>query len=115
MSAAGLNIFELYRLCKEHAGSFEFEVNFHNRIVDPLRGIVLLLIGVPFILGKEGLNRSRFLGILKAILVCAAFYTLGFVATNLGRHGHLQPVLAAWAPTMMFGSVGLLMFDSMQS
>ncbi len=115
LSPAALNIFDLYRLCKEHAESYEFEVSFHNRLVDPLRGIVLLLIGIPFILGKEGLNRSRFLGILKAILVCAAFYTLGFVATNLGRHGHLHPVLAAWAPTIMFGSVGLLLFDSMQS
>ncbi len=115
IDAAAMSIFDLRQLCKEHPNSYDFQLNFHSRIADPFRGIVLLLIGVPFMLGFDGMNRSRFMGILKSVIVCAAFYTFGFVVANLSKNGHLNPLLAAWMPTVMFGAGGLLLFDSMRS
>lgn len=112
---SALSFVELRQLCRDHPESSALQVNLHERVSYPLKGIVLLLLGVPFIVGFGGLNRSRFMGILNCVIVCAVFYTLGFVASHFGINGRLHPILAAWTPTIMFGAVGLLLFDSMRT
>ena len=110
-----IGFFELRRLCREHPEMAEFHLNYLGRIVFPLKGVVLLLIGIPFMVGLDGLGQSMFIGILKCLIVCAVFYTLGFVTFHFGINGRLHPVLAAWLPTVMFGAIGLLLFDSMRT
>ena len=112
---SALSFFELRQFCKDHPESHLLHVNLHERAAYPLKGIVLLLLGIPFMVGFDGLNRSRFMGILNCVIVCAVFYTLGFVASHFGINGRLHPILAAWIPTIMFGAVGLLLFDSMRT
>jgi len=38
---------------------------------------------------------------------------LSYVCANLGNMGILHPILAAWLPIVMFGSLGLFLFDWM--
>jgi lipopolysaccharide export LptBFGC system permease protein LptF len=33
----------------------------------------------------------------------------------MGIQGNLDPLLAAWLPVLLFGSLGLVLYDSMQS
>lgn len=107
-----IGFLELRRLCREHPEISAFHLNFHGRIAFPLKGVVLLLIGIPFMVGLDGLGQSMFIGILKCLIVCVVFYTLGFATFHFGINGRLHPVLAAWLPTVMFGAIGLLLFDS---
>jgi len=112
---AALKFGELRELCRTHPDVHSFQVNLHDRVVYPLKPLVLLLIGVPLLIGFDGLGRSRFLGILYCVIVCAVFYATGFVSSHFGLTGRLHPILAAWTPTVMFGAAGMLMFDNMRT
>jgi len=49
-------------------------------------------------------------------LFLAAFYQVGFVFSEaLGRYGYLPPMLAAWAPNLVFVGLGALLFLSLDS
>lgn len=89
-----------------------YVVTLHARMVQPLTGVVLLLIGIPCLLGSSGMSRSRLLGVLACILICVAFWATTFICTSLGNEAYLPPVLAAWLPVALFGSTGILLFDA---
>ncbi|MBM4082238.1 MAG: YjgP/YjgQ family permease [Planctomycetes bacterium] len=107
MSSDGLKA-----LIRKEPTNLKYRVLLHGRAVQPLVGVVLLLIGIPFIVGYETLSHSRFLGLLACIVVCGVFWTLTFLCNSLGTSGYCPPALAAWLPVMLFGAVGLLLFDA---
>jgi len=107
-----LTVDQLRVLHRRYPRDRRYVVMLHSRMVEPLTGVVLLLIGIPFLLGNSGLSRSRMLGVLACILICVAFWATKFVCTSLGNEAHLPALLAAWLPIALFGSVGVLLFDS---
>ena len=104
---------ELRDLCKREPGNPRYSVMFHSRVAYPLTNFVLLFLGIPFIIGFERMSRNIFLRIGISVLICCAFYVLSYVCANLGNMGILHPILAAWLPIVMFGSLGLFLFDWM--
>jgi lipopolysaccharide export LptBFGC system permease protein LptF len=89
-----------------------FELN--KRMAAPLANIVLLLIGLPFVLKRE--VKSPFLAIVLAAFIAGAFLALELLCENFAAEGSiLTPLTGAWAPIIIFGPVGVLLFDSIES
>jgi LPS export ABC transporter permease LptG len=105
---------ELRDLCKREPENPRYSVMFHSRVAYPLTNFVLLFLGIPFVIGFERMSRNIFLRVGISVLICCAFYVLSYVCANLGNVGILHPILAAWLPIVMFGSLGLLLFDWMR-
>jgi len=85
----------------------------HRHITYPLANLILLLLSLPFAIHFE--RGSRIERVLGAIGVCAAYLLFDLTCQNLGQSGWLTPVVAAWSPTILFGSLGVVMFSSMRT
>ncbi|WKZ19096.1 MAG: LptF/LptG family permease [Candidatus Jettenia sp. CY-1] len=109
-----LNFEQLKNLCKNEPDNPRNSVLFHSRIAYTLTHFVLLLLGIPLVVGFERLSRNLFLRVGLCVLICGIFYALLFICSNLGNTGMLHPILAAWLPIIIFGSAGLLFFDMMR-
>ncbi|MBI5309142.1 MAG: LptF/LptG family permease [Planctomycetes bacterium] len=104
---------QLKDLCKNEPDNPRNSVIFHSRIAYTLTHFVPRLLGIPLAIGFARLSKNMFIRMGLCALVCGIFYALSFVCSNLGNTGLLHPLLAAWLPTVIFGSVGLLFFDMM--
>ncbi|MBW7898367.1 Lipopolysaccharide export system permease protein LptG [Candidatus Brocadiaceae bacterium B188] len=109
-----LSFEQLKELCKNEPNNPRNRVLFHSRIAYTLTHFVLLLLGIPLVIGFDRLSRNLFLRVGLCVFVCGVFYALSFVCTSLCNMGAIHPILAAWLPHIMFGSVGLLFFDMMR-
>jgi lipopolysaccharide export system permease protein len=109
-----LSLEQLRELCKNEPDNPRNSVLFHSRIAYTLIHFVLLLLGIPLVVGFERLTRNLVLRVGLCVLVWGIFYALSFICSNLGNTGMLHPILAAWLPIIIFGSVGLLFFDMMK-
>jgi lipopolysaccharide export system permease protein len=79
----------------------------------PLAGLVLLLVGLPFLVGEErGRGVERF---AVGVLLCMAYFVVDFVTRTWGINGEIGPLYAAWFPLVLFGSLGLVLFGSMRT
>src|SRR3990167_2151486 len=105
---------ELRELCKKEPENPRYSVMFHSRVAYPLTNFVLLFLGIPFVIGFERMSRNIFLRVGISILICCAFFVLSYVCINLGNMGILHPLLAAWLPVVIFGCLGLFLFDGMR-
>ncbi len=108
-----LSFEQLKELCKSDSNNPRNRVLFHSRIAYTLTHFVLLLLGIPLVVGFERLSRNLFLRVGLCVFICGIFYALSFVCASLGNLGTIHPILAAWLPHVIFGSVGLLFFDMM--
>ncbi len=93
----------------------DFRVVFHSRIAAILSPIILLLVGIPCLIGFETTVKSRFLGVIVSIVVAASFYALGFALSSMGSTETVNPILAGWLPSIVGGSAGLYLFQGMHT
>ncbi|PIE24059.1 MAG: hypothetical protein CSA62_04430 [Planctomycetota bacterium] len=91
----------------------ELSFAFHHFFTFPLANIVLLLLALPFALRFERGSRAE--RMVSALAICGAYLVSDLVSQNLGARGTLHPVVAGWLPTVLFGSLGLVLFDAVQS
>ena len=85
----------------------------HRHIAYPLANVILLLLSLPFAIHFE--RGSRIERVLSAIGVCVAYLLFDLTCQNLGYLGHVHPLVAAWSPTILFGSLGVVMFSGVRS
>lgn len=92
---------------QEAAGypTHELQVQLHAKVADPLRGVVLLLVGLPFAFttGRHG----ALYGFGVAVIVAVAFFVVVALFQALGAAEYLPPVAAAWAPNALFSVAGV--------
>ena len=85
----------------------------HYHMTFPLAGLVLLLVGLPFLMGQErGRGVER---VAIGLFLCVTYFGVDFVARTLGLNGTLGPIHAGWFPIVLFGSLGAVLFGSMRS
>jgi lipopolysaccharide export system permease protein len=77
----------------------------------PLANLVLLLVGLPLLMRHERGRGAE--GLAKGLLLCLFFFAADFVCRNLGVQGSLDPLLASWLPVLFFGSLGIVLFESL--
>ncbi|MFO7957900.1 MAG: LptF/LptG family permease [Candidatus Brocadiia bacterium] len=104
---------ELYRLMRRQPDVPHFRVLFHSRLASFFSPFILLLVGIPCLIGFEHSVGSRFLSVIISIVVAAGFYALTFVFTSMGETQTIPAVLAAWLPPIAGGSLGLWLFQAM--
>jgi LPS export ABC transporter permease LptG len=85
----------------------ELRVELHRKISFPVVSIIMALIGIPFAFstGRKGTLHGVALSILIGMIYWGAFG----VFEVMGASRMLAPVLAAWAPNLLFGTGGLYM------
>jgi len=81
------------------------KVALYSKVSFPLAALVTLLIGVPFSFtpGKKG----ALYGIGIAIVVGLTYYITTRVFAFMGDSAILPPLMAAWAPNVLFGVAAL--------
>lgn len=85
-----------------------FEHAFWARLIEPLAGMVMLILGVPFAMGnlrKVGAGQRMLVGVLIGL----AFYLINQTTGQVGQVFGFNPLLSAALPSLLFLTVGLVM------
>ena len=79
-------------------------VELQRKIAFPMVTIVMTLLAIPFAVttGRRGAMYGIGIGIVLAIV----YWTMLSVFAAIGAGGLLPPMLAAWAPNILFGRGG---------
>jgi LPS export ABC transporter permease LptG/LPS export ABC transporter permease LptF len=89
MRAAGFNV-------------VPFLVDLHQKISFPFVTIIMTLLGVPFAVTTG--RRGALYGIGVGIVLAMVYWTANNLFGAVGDAGLLPPLLAAWAPNVLFGA-----------
>lgn len=85
----------------------------HRHMTFPLANLILLLLALPFAIHFE--RGARIERTLAAIGVCGAYLLVDLTCQNLGNQKYLHPIVAAWLPTILFGSLGVSLFSGVRT
>ncbi|HPF12944.1 MAG: LptF/LptG family permease [Planctomycetes bacterium] len=83
----------------------------HHHFTFPIANLVLVLVGVPLLLQSMAGRRAERL--VLGCLMCIFYFAFDFVLMNFGLHGGISPLFGAWLPVLVFGSLGVVLFDSL--
>lgn len=88
-------------------------VQLHRKLAFPTLGLVMTLIGIPyaFVVGRRGALH----GVAISIVVAIVYWACLGVFEALGNNALLPPFLAAWAPNLIFGSVGVYLMLTLET
>jgi len=104
---------ELTDLLAREPTNLQYQTLIQYNLTFPLAGLVLLLVGLPFVVGDErGKAGER---IARGLLLCVAYFGVDIVARTLGLQGTVGPVFSGWLPLVVFGSLGVVLTASMRS
>jgi LPS export ABC transporter permease LptG/LPS export ABC transporter permease LptF len=81
------------------------KVQLHRKLAFPTVSLVMTLIGIPFafVVGRRG----ALYGIGVSIMIAIVYWACLSIFEALGNSALLPPLLAAWAPNLLFGAAGL--------
>lgn len=110
-----------YEELKQHVASLEsrgldvtkLRVQLERKLAFPAVCLVMTLIGVPFafVVGRKG----ALYGIGVSILIAIFYWGCLGIFEALGNNGLLPPLLAAWAPNLLFGAAGLYLMLGLET
>jgi LPS export ABC transporter permease LptF/LPS export ABC transporter permease LptG len=88
-------------------------VQLHRKLSFPMVGFIMTLLGIPFsfVVARRGALYGIGISIIIAILYWACLGTF----EALGNNAILPPVLAAWAPNLLFGAAGLYLMLTLET
>ena len=89
------------------ANAMPYVVSLRRKVAFPFVTIIMTMLAIPFAVstGRRGALYGVGLGIALAIVYWLALSLFG----ALGEGGMLSPVLAAWAPNILFGAAAIYM------
>ena len=99
-----------------HQGGFEVDhlkTDLHKKLALPLVSLIMAILGIPFsfTMGRKGALYGIAAGVLIGIFYWGTFGVFG----ALGAHGLLSPLLAAWAPNLLFAVGGTLLLSTVRT
>ena len=80
----------------------DHEVGLHRKIAFPFVTLVMTLIAVPFAVTTG--RRGAMYGIGVGIVLALVYWTMISIFAAFGQGGMIDPMLAAWAPNLIFGA-----------
>ena len=83
----------------------DHEVGLHRKIAFPFVTLVMTLIAVPFAVTTG--RRGAMYGIGVGIVLALVYWTMISIFAAFGQGGLIDPVLAAWAPNLVFGAAAV--------
>ncbi|MDR7483582.1 MAG: LptF/LptG family permease [Armatimonadota bacterium] len=79
-------------------------IEYHRKMAVPAASLIFALVGAPLaVLATRG---GRFVGVGLSVVLLFVYYAVMSTARALGAAGALPPVLAAWAPNLLFCACG---------
>ncbi len=111
--ALELSLSELNRLASRDPDNLQYQTLFHYNITFPLANLVLLLITLPFLFGRE--RGKGVEGLALAALMCVVYFACDFIARSLGMEGSVTPLWSSWIVVLTFGSLGVVLFESLRT
>ncbi len=86
----------------------ELQMQLHNKTALPVVCLVMGLVALPFAfrLGRQG----ALYGIGISIMLGIVYYTVISIFVTLGQSEALPPLIAAWSPNALFGTLALYLF-----
>ena len=113
-SQARLGFADLRRLTQKRPRRLDLAATLHSHITYPFGPLVLVLIGLPLVMRSR--KRNAFIGLGLAVLLSLAFFSTSQILLRMGSQGQfVSPIIAAWIPTIVFGSIGLILFEAPSS
>jgi lipopolysaccharide export system permease protein len=108
-----LTFSEVQTLMERDPADTSYQTLWHYLLTFPLANVILLLVGIPLMFTYERGKGSERMAI--GGLLCVFYYAADFVFRTLGIKGQLSPLLSAWIPVLIFGAIGVMLYDSLKS
>lgn len=108
-----LSFSELERLAARDPSNLEYQTLFHYHLTYPLANIVLLLLTLPFLLGRE--RGKNIEGLVAASFVCVLYFAFDFIFRSLGMEGALSPLWSSWTPILVGAGAGAALSEGARS
>ncbi|MBI3818094.1 MAG: LptF/LptG family permease [Planctomycetes bacterium] len=108
-----LSISELDMLARRTPNIAKYQISLHQAFTLAFANFLLPLLGLPCVLRAD--RRSTLEGALFAFVLCVFYFAATLFCFQLGRDGDWSTVFAAWLPTVVFGSLGIVLFESMRT
>jgi lipopolysaccharide export system permease protein len=104
---------EVLKLARRDPDNLQMQTLLQYLITFPVANLVLLLVGLPFMLGRD---RGRlFEGLITGGLLCVLYFCLDSLTREWGMNGDLSPLVASWSPLVLFGSLGIVLWEGMRT
>jgi lipopolysaccharide export system permease protein len=88
-------------------------VTFHMRLVRPIVGMLLVIMGLSIILRDQ--TRHVFISAGLCLAMCAVFFAVVFGGKFLGTGDYVSPAMAAWLPVLVFGPLAVALYDAIHT
>lgn len=103
-----LSYTDLLELTVTRPNRADVRLALHRHVTYPLANVLLLLLALPLAIFYE--RGSRVERVLAAIGLCGGYMLLDLTCQSLGQRSLLHPVVAAWTPAIVFGSLGVVLY-----
>jgi lipopolysaccharide export system permease protein len=105
-----MNMFELSNyvniLKASNAVTNDLLVRLYQKISQPLACLIVALAGAP--LGLLARRSKSNVGLIYSAIIVFLYYVLQSSSGALGEAGRINPILAAWLPNMVIGTLGII-------
>ncbi len=90
-----------------------FKVDLHFKISFPFVSLIMVFLGIPFAftMGKRG----TLVGLGISMIIAMIYWGAIGIFRGLGYVGYMSPELAAWAPNIIFGLVGIYLIFNLRT
>ncbi len=109
----GLSRAQVASLADANPDNLHFAVLKHEMLTGPISTFILLLLSLPFSLTVARRTKSAVPGMLGVLGVAALYFGAHFLVASLARAGDWNPVVLAWLPTAVFGSLALTLYATL--
>jgi lipopolysaccharide export system permease protein len=90
-----------------------YEVDYYSKFAFAFAGIVMSLLGIPFSVSRQR-SGGTFLNIGICMALVFGYWILYSSSLTLGGHAYFPPVVAAWAPSVIMGSLALYLLKRLK-
>ena len=84
-------------------------VDLYSKISMPATCLVMMLIGISFAV-KSGRIKGNVIGFVLGIILGFSYWIIFHFGISLGHGGKLPPMIASFAPAVIFGVTGIYLF-----
>jgi lipopolysaccharide export LptBFGC system permease protein LptF len=89
------------------------QVQLHRKLAFPAVGLIMTLLGIPFSFTVA--RRGALYGIGASVVIAIVYWACLGIFEALGNNALLPPLLAAWAPNLLFGAAGTYLMLTLET
>jgi len=83
----------------------KLRVELHRKIAYPMVSLIMTMIAIPFAFVVA--RRGALYGVATSVVIAIVYWAMIGIFGALGDNARLPPLLAAWAPNILFGTTAL--------